>query len=224
MLFTVSTDLPTFAERVKNSVESRLKRPTCLNLKTKLNLKRHEVIDLLNGPNFESGKLIGVAEMRSRLIDITCKKRESVLKLYEILKKCDSAYNVPLYEPEHVNVLLGWVPIPLSNNIIKKSIEEVFGKDIKITEKRHKDGLQSGIRLISMNKNDVEMYPLPNYMYINGYELYVIYPGQAITCKYCGETGHMQAECKKHKPDFPALPKNSINRYYDHFYKQFDPN
>ena len=145
VLFTMSTNLPTFAERVKNSVGSRLKRPTCLNLKTKSNLKRHEVIDLLNELNFDSGKLIGVAEMRSRSIDITCKKRENVLELFEILKKCDSAYNVRLYEPEHVNVLLGWVPIPLSNDIIKKSIEEVFGKVIKITEKRHKDGLQSGI-------------------------------------------------------------------------------
>ena len=160
----MSTNLPTFAERVKNSVEGRLKRPTCLNLKTKSNLKRHEVIDLLNELNFDSGKLIGVAEMRSRLIDITCKKRENILELYKILKKCDSVYNVRLYEPEHVNVLLGWVPIPLSNDIIKKSIEEVFGKATKITEKRHKDGLQSGIRLISMSKNDVETNPLPSYI------------------------------------------------------------
>ena len=160
----MSTNLPTFAERVENSVESRLKRPTCLNLKTKSNLKRHQVIDLLNELNFDCGKLIGVAEMRSRSIDTTCKKRENVLELYEILKKCDAAYDVRLHEPEHVNVLLGWVPITLSNDIIKKSIEEVFGKVIKITEKRHKDGLQSGIRLISMSKNDVEMNPLPSYI------------------------------------------------------------
>ena len=63
--------------------------------------------------------------------------------------------------------------LPLSNDIIKKSIKEVFGKVIRITEQRHKDGLQSGIRLISMSKNDVEMNPLPSYIYINGYELYV---------------------------------------------------
>ena len=42
------------------------------------------------------------------------------------------------------------------------------------------------------------------------------YPGQAVTCKYCGETGHMQAECKKRKSDISALQKNSINRYYEH--------
>ena len=111
--------------------------------------------------------------------------------------------------------------------IIKKNIEEVFGKVIKIAEKRYKDGLQSGIRLISMSKNDVEMNPLPSYIYINDYELYVTYPGQAITCKYCGKTSHMQAECKKRKSDFPALRKNSINRYHEHLVNnsiQIEPN
>ena len=104
-----------------------------------------------------------------------------------------------------------------------KSIEEVFGKIIKITEKRYKDGLQFGIRLISMSKNDVETNPA-SYSYINGYELYF---DQVITCKYYKETGHMQAECKKRKSDFPALQKNSINRYYERLVNnsiQIEPN
>ena len=67
--------------------------------------------------------------------------------------------------------------------------------------------MQSGIRLISMSKNDVEMNPLPSCIYINGYKQYVTYPGQTITSKYCGETGHMQAECKKRKSNIPALQK-----------------
>ena len=96
------------------------------------------MIEPLNELNFDSGKLIKVAEMRSRSIDITCKKKENILELYEILKKCDSVYNERSFEPEHVNLLLGWVPIPLSNDIIKKSIKEVFRKIIKITEKRQK--------------------------------------------------------------------------------------
>ena len=85
-----------------------------------------------------------------------------------------------------------------------------------MTEKRHEDGLQCGFRLISMNKNDVETNPSPSYLYINGYELYVTYSGRAITCKCCGETGHMQAEYKKRKSDFPTLQKNNINSYHEH--------
>ena len=58
-----------------------------------------------------------------------------MLELNEIFKKCDLVYNVCLYELEHIDVLLGCVPIPISNDIIKKSFEEVLGKVIKITEK-----------------------------------------------------------------------------------------
>ena len=87
--------------------------------------------------------------------------------------------------------------------------------------------MQSGIRLISMSKTGVETNPLPSYIHINGSELYVTYPGQSITCKYCGETDHMQTECKKRKSDFPAVQKTSINRYYEHLVNnsiQIEPN
>ena len=40
-----------------------------------------------------------------------------------------------IYDLEHVDVLLGWVNIPLSDNIINKSIDELFANVIKITEK-----------------------------------------------------------------------------------------
>ena len=65
----------TFADRVKGSSKSNLKRPTCLNFRTKANLKRHEVIELLKEINFEPQKLVAVAEMKSRSIDITRKTR-----------------------------------------------------------------------------------------------------------------------------------------------------
>ena len=40
-----------------------------------------------------------------------------------------------IYEPEHVDVLLGWVNIALSDDIIYKSIDELPANVIKITEK-----------------------------------------------------------------------------------------
>ena len=96
----------TFADRVKGSSKSNLKRPTCLNFR-KANLKRHEVIELLKEINFEPQKLVGVAEMKSRSIDITCKTRQDTLQLYEKLRQIDFAYNIRLYESDNINVLLG---------------------------------------------------------------------------------------------------------------------
>ena len=99
----------------------------------------------------------------------------------------DFVYNIRLYESDNINALLGWVPILLSNEKIKRTIQENFGKVIKITEKKYKDGLLSGIRILSMKKNDLEANPLPSNIHVNGFELYVTYAGQELTCKYCGE-------------------------------------
>jgi len=45
-------------------------------------------------------------------------------------------YNVRLYESDHINLLLGSIPIPLSNDSIQVCIEKVFGKVIKLFEKK----------------------------------------------------------------------------------------
>ena len=100
------------------------------------------------------------------------------------MRQIDFVYNIRLYEFDSINVLLGWVPIPLSNEKIKRAMEENFGKVVKITEKKHKDGLLSGIRILSMNKNDLEANLFPSYIHVDGFELYVTYPGQELTCKF----------------------------------------
>ena len=199
----------TFADRVKGTSNSNLERPTCLNFRTKANLKRHEVIQLLKETNFEPQELVDAAEMKSTSIDITCKTRQDTLQLYEKLRQIDFAYNIRLYESDNINVHLGWEPIFLSNEKIKRTIEEIFGKVMKITEKKYKDGLLSEIRILSMNKNDLKANPLPSYIHVDGFELYVAYPGQELTCKYCGEKGHFQAKCDKRLNDFPQLEKHS---------------
>ena len=149
----------TFTDRVKGTSKSNLKRPTYLNFKTKANLKRHKAIELLKEINFEPQKLVVVAEMKSRSIDITCKTRQDTLQVYEKLRQIDFVYNIRLYKSDNITVLLGWVPIPLSNEKIKRTIEEIFGKVIKIMEKKYKDELLLGIRILSMNKNDFEANP-----------------------------------------------------------------
>ena len=108
-VYSMSQNPPTFAERVKGKEKSSLKRPNCLHFKTKANLKRHEVIDLLKEMKFECEKLEGVGEMKHKKIDITCKNRKYLLELYEQLKSNDSVYEVQLYESDNVNVILGWV-------------------------------------------------------------------------------------------------------------------
>ena len=76
--------------------QSNLKRLNCLDFEIKTNLKRHEVIQLLREINFEPQKLVGMAEMRSRGIDITCKTRQDALQPCEKLRQIDFVYIIRL--------------------------------------------------------------------------------------------------------------------------------
>ena len=86
-----------------------------------------------------------------------------------------------------------------------------YGKVLKIVDKNHKDGLKSGMRIITMKKCEIEMKPIPSYVKIEGCELYVTYSGQQITCKYCGNKGHVQSNCQKRLQDFPNLTSDQSN-------------
>ena len=143
--------------------------------------------------------------MRNRSIDITCKTRENVLELYSKLKDIEFIYNLALYEAVNINILLGWVPIPMPNEATKQELEANFGAVLKITDKKHCDGLRSGMRIVTMKKSDLQSNPIPSYIHVSSCEVYVTYQGQVITCKYCGEAGHVHSECYKRAIDFPAL-------------------
>ena len=73
--------------------------------------------------------------MKNKKNDITCKTRKYLLELYEQFKSNDSVYKVQLYESDNANIILRWVPIPLPNETIQQSIDEIFEKVIKISEK-----------------------------------------------------------------------------------------
>ena len=109
--------------------------------------------------------------MKGQSIDKTCRTIENALELYLKLKRIDYVYNLSLCETENVQVLIGWVPIPMPNERIKNHNQTNFGKRITITEKRHKDGLTSDIRIVTMKKHELEQKPLPSYIIVDGYNL-----------------------------------------------------
>ena len=45
---------------------------------------------------------------------------------------------------------------------LRKALKKCLLKSLKLQKNRHKDSYQPGIRLIAVNKNDVETNPLPS--------------------------------------------------------------
>ena len=201
---------PSFAQRVRGNTAVHLARKTFLNFKTKTNLRRVEILQMLSEISFKTENLIGFAEMRNRSIDITSKTRENVLELYAKLKDIEFIYNLALYEAVNINILLRWVPIPMPNEATKQESEANFDTALNITDKKDSDGLRLGVRFVTMKKSDLQSNSIPSYIHVGGCEIYVTYQGQVITCQYCGEAGHVQSEYHKRAIDFPALIRSKL--------------
>ena len=166
---------PSYANIVKNSKEFKVERPNCLNFKHSNVSKRNEAIEFIKNLQFSKSKLLGVAEMPGKSIDVTCKSRDDVLELYKMIQAVSDIIKVKLYETDNIHVVVGWVPIPMSNERIKKAFENIFGPVLKIMQRKCKDGLISGVRILIMEKRVLESNPIPSYVHIDGNQLYVTY-------------------------------------------------
>ena len=193
---------------VSHSFESKTRRLNCLNFRHKQIMKRQEAITFPKQLQYAILKLTGVAQMKAGTIDVTCKTRKDVWELREKLQKMDAVAFVKLYEQDNVNVVVGWVPIPMPNERIKSVFQNAFGPVIKVLQRKCRNGLVSGVRILIMQKDVLEKNSLTSYFKIDGNELDVTYKGQKFTCKYCGEIGHKQVNCDKRAQNFPSLQRD----------------
>ena len=79
--------------------------------------------------------------MKAGTIDVTCKTRKDVLELYDKLQKVDAVAFLKLYEQNNVNVVVGWVPIPMPNERIKSAFQNAFVPVIKDLQRKCRDGV-----------------------------------------------------------------------------------
>ncbi|XP_078495352.1 uncharacterized protein LOC144750183 [Ciona intestinalis] len=175
-------------------------------------MSRSEIILLLKEAGFTKNRIAGIAAMKGNKVDVTCVTRQNVLDLFEKLTTVNEIYGLRLYESDIVNVVIGWVPIPFPEKRLLEHIEKEYGKPNKSTHKIDKDGFKTGVRYITMKREDVEKKPISSYIIVNNLEFYVSYFGQKITCKYCSKPGHKQADCKQRKSDFPRLETATLEQ------------
>ena len=70
--------------------------------------------------------------MPGKLINVIRKSRDDVLELYKKVQTVSDIFKVKLYETDNIYVVIGWVPIPMSNERIKTAFENIFGLVLKI--------------------------------------------------------------------------------------------
>ena len=104
--------------------------------------------------------------MPGKLIDVTCKSCDDVLELYKKIQAVSDIIKVKLYETDNIHVVVGWIPIPMSNERIKTAFENIFSSVLKIMPRKCKDGLISSVRILIIKKRVLESNPIPSYTYI----------------------------------------------------------
>jgi len=112
---------------------------------------------------FQFRSLLGIAEMKGKFFDATCTNRENVVKFYRKFQDVSDVTFAGLYEQETVHVIVCWVPIPMPNNRIKQKFVNDFGKEVKVFNKKCSDGLVSGVRVVIMERKQIEVHPIPSY-------------------------------------------------------------
>ena len=82
---------------------------------------------------------------------------------------------------------------------------ELLGTPIRITDRFN---IQTGTRVFKLEREKLEEYPIPSYLYFGKYMFRVRYQGQKTTCGYCAEDDHIERDCQK-KANLRVLAKTS---------------
>ena len=73
--------------------------------------------------------------------------------------------NVKFYETDNIYVVAGWVTILMSNERIKIAFENIISRALKIIQRKRKNRLISGVRILIMEKRVLESNPIPSYLH-----------------------------------------------------------
>ena len=118
----------------------------------------------------------------------------------------------------NVRVLVSQLPIGISDVDLSLQFRQ-YGVVLNVrgvNRTYRRNTYDTGERVLTFKKLERD---IPSYVKINGYLAYVKYNGQPATCRMCGETGHLAADCHRNprrrrkaqeKKKEEDLPKESV--------------
>ncbi|XP_052129238.1 uncharacterized protein LOC127750791 [Frankliniella occidentalis] len=96
------------------------------------------------------------------------------------------------------NIKIQHLPVEVEEDELCEALSEygcMVGLDFEHYEDGPFKGLKTGARLGMMSI----CKPIPNFVQICGFEVFLTYPGQPKTCKICGGTTHLRAQCSERR-------------------------
>ena len=101
-----SSGVATYSAVARRSAKA-FSRPNCLNIKSKVPLKREDMCQVIEKDGFSLKKIVGIAELKGSSMDITCQTRQNALELCEKLRMHAKIDITRLFKSDKTYVALG---------------------------------------------------------------------------------------------------------------------
>ncbi|CAK8684296.1 unnamed protein product [Clavelina lepadiformis] len=190
----------TYAERVKRQWKYDVAADYCNHREVTIQLvndsKREEIYRLLKEVKIPIQYIEGIIQKPGNTVNITVDKRNSAIKLADLLRKRPEVKSAIAHGDERIDLTIRWVPI----HYPQKHLDEILA-DYEIHGPvqlgSDKYGIKDGRRIYRVNKETMERNQLPSYLYLGKIRCAVSYNGQIQTCSFCTEQGHKFRDCPK---------------------------
>lgn len=174
---------------------------------------RDDIYQLLQEIKFGVNNLEGIVTRPGQLADFTVKNKPAAIKLAELLQKSGKVKNVTAYALSIVDVRFEYVPPNFPDAPILDYLRGNHGEVQNFRRITDKYGIQNGVRIFKLNRQDLENRPLPSFLYFGKYKFSIRYIGQEATCGFCAEVGHIERDCgKKQQQKMSTFKRQGIRR------------
>nr|AKU04651.1 gag-like protein [Blattella germanica] len=169
-------------------------RPTALEIhmwiEEVLNIRENELlaIQLVSKHNAAYLKFSSKTLYEQRL------KQHIGTSTVKLLNGTNTTVTITPADEEIATVRVLNIPPEVPNDRIRNVLQNYGKVQLIENEKwshKFKYNVETGIRVVQM----IIQKPIPSSMTVANYEAYITYPGQEITCFYCGNASHMRQNC-----------------------------
>ena len=170
---------------------------------------REDIYKEVQKANWPFTKIVGMVLRPGGLVDFTLRSKELALKFAKVLNDSESVKNATAHAETVVKVRIDFIPPGFPSEPIIEYLTnnhgEVLDTHIRIMDRYN---IQTGTRVFIMDREKLQLNPIPSYLYFGKYKFRTRYQGQSTTCGYCAENDHLERDCQK-KANMKILVKKS---------------
>ena len=172
-------------------------------------LTREQIYKEIQKTNWHFTKIVGMVLRYGGLVDFTLRSKELALKFAKVLNDLESVKNATAHADTVVEVRIDFIPPGFPSEPIIEYLThnhgEILDTPIRIMDRYN---IQTGTSVFKMDREKLQQYPIPSYLFFGKYKFRTRYQGQSTTCGYCAENDHLERDCQK-KANLKILVKKA---------------